>query len=39
MRRHFRWAFPFADEDQPKLDANGVLTTLLVIAIAMALGG
>ncbi len=30
---------PFAEEDQPKLDANGVLTTLLVIAIAMALGG
>jgi len=30
---------PFAEEDQPKLDVNGVLTTLLVIAIAMAAGG
>ena len=30
---------PFAEEDQPKLDANGVLTTLLAIAVAMALGG
>ena len=30
---------PFAEEDQPKLDANGVLATVLVIAIAMALGG
>ncbi len=29
---------PYADEDKPKLDANGVLMTLLVIAIAMAIG-
>lgn len=30
---------PFAEEDQPKLDVNGVLLTLLVIAIAMAVSG
>jgi len=30
---------PFEQEDQPKLDVNGVLLTLLVIAIAMALSG
>lgn len=30
---------PFAEEDKPKLDANGVLATLLVIAVAMAAGG
>ncbi|MCC7325609.1 MAG: sodium/glutamate symporter [Burkholderiales bacterium] len=30
---------PFADEDKPKLDANGVLMSLLVIAIAMGAGG
>jgi ESS family glutamate:Na+ symporter len=30
---------PFEQEDQPKLDVNGVLSTLLVIAIAMAVSG
>ena len=30
---------PFEQEDQPKLDVNGVLLTLLVIAIAMAVSG
>jgi len=30
---------PFTDEGKPLLDANGMLTTLLVIAIAMAAGG
>lgn len=30
---------PFAEEDKPKLDANGVLATLLVIAVAIAAGG
>jgi ESS family glutamate:Na+ symporter len=30
---------PFAEEDLPKLDASGVLVTLLVVAIAMAAGG
>jgi glutamate:Na+ symporter, ESS family len=28
----------FADEDKPRLDANGVLTTVLAIVIAMAAG-
>ena len=35
-RRRSRSASRYAEEDQPKLDANGVLTTLLVIAIAIA---
>ncbi len=30
---------PFAEEDKPKLDTNGLLLTLLVIAIAVAASG